>query len=130
MARKKRIKQGGLGDDIATVFEATGIKKLVDIFVDGKDCGCDKRKEKLNQLFPRVYKARCLTETEYQEWKAFKEVRTLKIEWDQTLWLCKLYSSVFNKPYWQPECINCSGTAQAIIKMIEMIDKVYDTYEV
>ena len=129
MARKKRIKIGGLGDDIATVIEATGIKKLVEIFVDGKDCGCDKRKEQINKIFPKVYKVRCMTETEYNDWKAFKEVRTLRLEWDQILFVCKMYSDIFNKPFWKPECINCGGTAQALIKMIDMIDKVHDTYE-
>jgi hypothetical protein len=127
--RKVKINQGGLGDDVAKVLEVTGIKKLVEIFVDGKDCGCDKRKEQLNDLLPKRYTARCLTETEYNEWKEFKQVRTLKIEWDQVLWLCKLYSDVFKKPYWKPDCINCGGTMQSIIKMIEMIDKVFDTYE-
>ena len=39
----------GLGDVIEVITKYTGIKWLVHkIF--GKDCGCDKRKEKLNQI--------------------------------------------------------------------------------
>lgn len=40
----------GLGDSIEKFTEATGIKKLADKIPGG--CGCNKRKEKLNQMFP------------------------------------------------------------------------------
>ena len=39
----------GLGDTIHNVTKITGIKKLVDK-IPG-DCGCSKRREKLNQMF-------------------------------------------------------------------------------
>lgn len=44
----KKIK--GLGDAIEKVTTATGIKKVVDTVSKavGKDCGCNKRKEALN----------------------------------------------------------------------------------
>ena len=44
----------GLGDTIAKITKATGIKKVVDTVAKatGKDCGCDKRKDTLNRLFP------------------------------------------------------------------------------
>jgi hypothetical protein len=40
----------GLGDTIEKITTATGIKKAVDTVskATGKDCGCGKRKEKLN----------------------------------------------------------------------------------
>jgi hypothetical protein len=131
MPRKKKvtIEHGGLGSDIKNVLEATGIAKVVEIFTNGKDCGCDKRKEKLNTLLPKRYTARCLTEQEYNEWKVFRETRTLKIQWHQVLYICKLYSQVFSKPYWQPECPSCGSSTKEMIKMIEMIDKVFETYE-
>ena len=36
------------------ITKATGIKKVVETVskVTGKDCGCNKRKDKLNELFP------------------------------------------------------------------------------
>ena len=37
----------GLGDTIEWITTKTGIKKIVP-----KNCGCDKRKEKLNKLVP------------------------------------------------------------------------------
>ena len=47
-------KSKGLGDSIEKFTKATGIKKVVDTVSKkvGKDCGCDKRKDTLNRLFP------------------------------------------------------------------------------
>ena len=54
----KSEKSKGLGDTIEKITKVTGIKKVVDIVnkTTNKDCGCDKRKEKLNKLFPYNYK--------------------------------------------------------------------------
>lgn len=40
----------GLGDSIEKFTKATGIKKLADKIPGG--CGCNKRKEILNKIFP------------------------------------------------------------------------------
>lgn len=47
-------KSRGLGDSIAKFTEATGIKTVVEKIADatGTDCGCSKRQEKLNEIFP------------------------------------------------------------------------------
>ena len=47
-------KSKGLGDSIEKITKATGIKKVVDTVskVVKKDCGCDKRKDTLNRMFP------------------------------------------------------------------------------
>jgi hypothetical protein len=47
-------KSKGLGDTIAKITKATGIKKVVDTVAKtvNKDCGCDKRQDTLNRLFP------------------------------------------------------------------------------
>jgi len=124
MARPK--KQKGLGDTVEAVLTTTGIKQLFEIFVNGEDCGCDKRKEKLNELFPYRFKARCLTELEYNSWKDFKEVRTLKISWPQIVYVCDLYATVFNRQTWYP-CSGCSP--KPLINMIDKLDKVFDAYE-
>ena len=44
----------GLGDTIEKITTATGIKKIVDTVSTAlnKDCGCQKRKEALNNAFP------------------------------------------------------------------------------
>lgn len=48
------MKSKGLGDTIEKITKATGIKKVVETVakVANKDCGCGKRKETLNNLFP------------------------------------------------------------------------------
>jgi hypothetical protein len=54
MENKEQEKSKGLGDTIAKITDATGIKKVVETVakVTGKDCGCNKRKDTLNRLFP------------------------------------------------------------------------------
>ena len=48
------MKSKGLGDTIEKITKATGIKKVVDNIgkATGKDCGCSKRKQNLNDKFP------------------------------------------------------------------------------
>lgn len=47
--------QKGLGDTIAKITEVTGIAKLTEIVTDAlgiEDCGCGRRQNTLNELFP------------------------------------------------------------------------------
>ena len=48
------MKSKGLGDTIEKLTTATGVKRIVDKIskATGKDCGCGKRKEKLNKAMP------------------------------------------------------------------------------
>ena len=51
----EKNKSKGLGDTIAKLTKATGIKNVVDgvnKIIGKKDCGCNKRKEALNKRFP------------------------------------------------------------------------------
>tara|TARA_R110002020_G_scaffold28732_5_gene91244 strand:- start:2518 stop:2688 length:171 start_codon:yes stop_codon:yes gene_type:complete len=52
--KRTRIESKGLGDTIQKFTKATGIKKAVDTVAKaaGKDCGCGKRKDTLNRMFP------------------------------------------------------------------------------
>ena len=47
-------KSKGVGDSIEKFTKATGIKKVVNKIskATGKDCGCGKRKDTLNRMFP------------------------------------------------------------------------------
>jgi len=47
-------KSRGLGDTIEKITKATGIKSIVEgaARVVKKDCGCGKRKDTLNKMFP------------------------------------------------------------------------------
>jgi hypothetical protein len=44
----------GLGDTIEKITTATGIKKVVETVAKatGSECGCSKRKDTLNRVFP------------------------------------------------------------------------------
>lgn len=60
------MKSKGLGDDIEKyITKPLGIKKVVDTVAKAleKDCGCESRKKKLNNWFP---KRGALTQDEYE----------------------------------------------------------------
>tara|TARA_R100000664_G_C2757992_1_gene146609 strand:- start:529 stop:774 length:246 start_codon:yes stop_codon:yes gene_type:complete len=48
------MKSRGLGDTIEKITKATGVKSVVDKVAKatGKDCGCNKRRDTLNRIFP------------------------------------------------------------------------------
>lgn len=51
----KNLKSKGLGDTVEKITTATGIKNLVEKVTESlgiKDCGCEARKEWLNEVFP------------------------------------------------------------------------------
>lgn len=52
--KRNNMKSKGLGDTVEKITEATGIKKVVETIskATGKDCGCSKRKDALNRIFP------------------------------------------------------------------------------
>jgi len=51
---KQLKRMDGLGDVVEAVAEATGIKAAVETVAraTGKDCGCRRRRDKLNKLIP------------------------------------------------------------------------------
>lgn len=51
---KLTSKSRGLGDTVEKLTKVTGVKKVVDTVskATGKDCGCGKRKDALNRMFP------------------------------------------------------------------------------
>jgi len=51
---ENKNKSKGLGDSVAKFTKATGIQKVVDTVAKTvkKDCGCNKRQNTLNRLFP------------------------------------------------------------------------------
>ena len=131
MARKrtKKIKVDsgkGLGDTIEQITTKTGIKKIVELFVNGEDCGCDERKKKLNKLFSYKLKARCLTEEEYNEWAELKSNIGLPLKKEQKEYIINKYASVFNVPVYIPQENN---DTKPLLRMIDNIDKVYEVYK-
>jgi len=47
----KNNRSTGLGDTIEKFTKATGIKQIVETISNG-GCGCNKRKDSLNRMFP------------------------------------------------------------------------------
>ena len=48
------MKSRGLGDDIKKITSATRLDQLAERIarLTSSDCGCDRRQEKLNKMFP------------------------------------------------------------------------------
>lgn len=128
-----QIPSEGLGDTIEKALNnpvAKAIKKA--IFKDGEDCGCDKRKAKLNQIFNYKRKAlRCLDEEELNQYKKYVSRRKLN-SWAQEdiQLLIDLYAKVFAIQYQRKDfCTNCAGSGQILLKMSNELDKVVASYE-
>lgn len=95
----------GLGDTIEKITEATGIKTAVK-FLAGEDCGCDERKEKLNQLF-RYNKPECLTEDEYNWLSDFYSQNKTVVTGLEKQQLIKIYNRVFKMNKRLTSCSAC-----------------------
>jgi len=109
----------GLGDVVAAATKLVGIKPCEE---------CERRRQKWNEMFPIKVKdkIREMTPEEQQAWRDFQAVRTLRLSNEQRKFVCRIYSDVFNVPYYEP-CPSCD--ASPYIKMIDRMDKVIKTYE-
>ena len=55
MENQKKKQAKGVGDTIADITELLKIDKLVKTITEAmgvEDCGCERRREKLNEMFP------------------------------------------------------------------------------
>lgn len=106
----------GLGDTVAKFTEATGVDKLVH-FIAGEDCGCDKRKEKLNKLFP--YKVpECLKEEEYNTLTNLLPNMQVKVRPSDQIEFLKVYNRVFKTNEQPTSCASCLNDMLRKIKMV------------
>tara|TARA_R110000765_G_scaffold382024_1_gene473262 strand:- start:243 stop:683 length:441 start_codon:yes stop_codon:yes gene_type:complete len=119
----------GLGDTIEKVLKKTGVKAIVEAITD--DCGCDGRRDKLNEMFPRNVKAvRCMMPDQYKKYGKYIEGRTLNIwkDADITL-LLAMYQYIFAIRYNPIDfCRTCQGTAKKLLKITTHLDEVYNDY--
>ena len=93
----------GLGDTVEKITKATGIKKAVK-FLAGEDCGCDERKEKLNEMF-RYRKSECLTESEFDLIKTAVDTNKNKFTPSEQEEYKNIYERIFKV---KVECTPCS----------------------
>jgi DNA polymerase II small subunit/DNA polymerase delta subunit B len=116
-------KTKGLGDTIEKITKATGIKKAIDKVakITGVDCGCEKRKEKLNKLFPYI-KTTTMTKEEVKVYTRIKELikkQGNKIKAEQQDALLILYNDIFKKQNKRTNCTSC------IQEILTQLDKLY-----
>ena len=128
MARKRRTKaqilaakSEGLGDTVEKVLEATGIAKVAK-WILGEDCNCDKRKEKLNELFP-YRKAKCLEQPEYDWLKEWFDRKTEVVKPSEQKMILNIHSRVFGVRNEPTSCGSC------ILERVNQLKQVYNTYE-
>ena len=88
-------KPTGLGDTIEKITTATGIKQVIKRFTKatGIDCGCDKRKEILNEMFP-YQKPACMNRAQHSVWQEFKENRGAKITSPEQEMVARMHSDL------------------------------------
>jgi len=121
MPRPKKNNRG-LGDTVASITKAIGIDKLMP-----DDCGCDKRRDILNNLLPYKNKlSRCLTDEEYQWYSEYLKRKSVKVTASDVKTLCELHSSLFNfKTAWYP-CATCSP--KPLIQIINRLDLIHKNH--
>ena len=120
--KRKKKKSKGLGDSIEKFTEATGIKKVVK-WIAGEDCGCDKRKEKLNQMFKYKSNTQCLNESEYNYLKDFFKVAKQTLKQEEQREILKISNRVFNEKIEMSSCGSC------VRELIKQMQRLYDIYK-
>ena len=120
--KRKKKKSKGLGDTIEKFTEATGIKKVVK-WIAGEDCGCDKRKEKLNQIFKYRTPPECLNESEYNYLTEFFKINKQTLKYDEQREILKISNRVFNERRELSTCGSC------VRELINQIKRLYDIYK-
>ena len=109
----------GLGDTVQKITKATGIEKAVK-FLAGEDCGCDERKEKLNEVF-RYKKPECLTEQEFDLIKMAVDTKKNKFTPDEQNTFVAIYERIFKT---KVDCTPC-GFGKVVYKDLV---QVYNQY--
>jgi hypothetical protein len=106
MAKRK---SAGLGDSIEKLTEVTGIKKVVEMFSEatGIDCGCDERKEKLNNLFPYNRNINCLNESDYNKLTKYLSAQQTTLNAIEQQEVSDIYFNVFNYRLQISSCASC-----------------------
>jgi len=138
MAKKKVIApieepvvEWQLGDAVEAVTTATGIKAIVKHMV-GEDCGCDERKEKLNEwgnkiqekiaTFFRRNTIKPLTPDEYEYLDTFFNRPKLSMKPSEQYRMLEINNRVFSQRLQYSTCGSC------VQSMVNQLKHVYDAY--
>ena len=116
----------GLGDVLEDIAKVTGIKALVKA-VAGEYCGCEERREILNNLLPRGRKQiRIMTEEEHIKYGEFIATRKQgRLEADEVKYLMSLYVDIYNRKWRKVRCTSCALAGRVKEAMADL-DKTYN----
>ena len=121
MGRPRKKQAEGLGDTIENVLEATGIAKVAK-WVMGEDCGCDARKEKLNELW-KYKRPECLTESEYDYLHMFYSRGRNSVTPNEQREILKIYNRVLHEKMQPTSCGSC------LREIVNKLEKLYTIYK-
>ncbi len=121
MGRPRKKQAEGLGDTVENILEVTGIAKVAK-WVLGEDCGCEERKQKLNELW-RYTKPECLTEDEYKYLDDFFTNLKSSVSPNQQRELLKIYNRVFKQRMQPTSCGSC------VREIVNKLNKLYAIYK-
>ena len=123
--KRKENKSEGLGDSIEKFTEKTGIKKIVK-FIAGEDCGCDQRRDWLNEKFKfKRNEPSCLLEKEYN-WlkKYFDDPKQFSYVVVKTQ-IATIHARVFGHHYKKI----CSCKSSPLERYTSELKTIFDTYD-
>ena len=120
--KSQEIKSTGLGDTVEKVFRKTGIDKVAKAVL-GDDCGCDKRQELPNDLFPyKKYNAPTDEELDIIEW-LFTDAKN-KISGSMVKEVYSVYNRIFNDKIRPTNCSSCfKPVKQKLLKIHNEFNK-------
>lgn len=117
----QEIESTGLGDTVEKVFRKTGIDKLAKAVL-GEDCGCDKRQEILNDLFPyKKYNTPTDEELDVIEWLFTQNKSTISGSMVKEIY--SVYNRIFND---KARPTNCSSCFKPIKQKLQKIHKAFN----
>ena len=116
----------GLGDDIHKVLNSKAIKPVTEaikslIWSKDEDCGCDKRKEVLNKIFPRK-SPECLKHNEYDFLTTLYKGKTSRLSRSENVRLYNIYNRVFKT---NKKATSCGSCVKGVISELKPVYKAY-----
>lgn len=115
--KEQESKSKGLGDTVAKITKATGIDKVVKA-VAGEGCGCEERKDFLNNLV-RYKVVNCPTEEEYDYLNTFFSTnRNRMVRAGEQRRLLDIYNRVFSQ---RQQMSSCSSCVAKIVKDLRVL---------
>ena len=118
---RPRKKSVGLGDTVEQVLKVTGIAKVTK-WVLGEDCGCEERKQKLNELF-RYKRPLCLQEDEYNWLKDFFAKNKNTVLPSEQSTILRIYNRIFQQ---RNEPTSCGPCLLEWVNELKGIVKIYE----